>query len=425
MPGVLARSPCSRPAAGVRGRTVIVNLPGSSKAVRECFGFLAPALPHAVALLQGRKAEVRATHAALQGGSARPHTCPHATGGPPSGGPGPAGRARVSQWPMVTVAEAQAMVLAQCAAMMAEVEGVAVLATETVGYREAQGRVLCQEVAARDPLPPFPASIKDGYAVIAADGAGVRMVRGEASAGASPDMAPLRPGEVVRINTGAPLPPGADAVVMVEETRLVAATKEGEELEVELLSAVVAAQDVRPVGSDIRAGEVVVGRGAVLGPGEVGLLAAVGVTEVRVAAAPAVAVLSTGNELQEPGEELRPGHIRDSNKATLLGLLGSRGVAARDAGVAKDDLQALTAALTAALATAQVLVTTGGVSMGDRDLLRQVRDMVDMVVDMVDMVGDMVGDMVDMVVDMVGDMECSTRFWWRSLEPKSTSPGWP
>ena len=87
-----------------------------------------------------------------------------------------AGRARVSQWPMVTVAEAQAMVLAQCAAMMTEVEGVSVLATEMVGYREAQGRVLCQDVAARDPLPPFPASIKDGYAVIAADGAGVRRV---------------------------------------------------------------------------------------------------------------------------------------------------------------------------------------------------------------------------------------------------------
>ena len=270
----------------MRGRTVIVNLPGSSKAVKECFGFLAPALPHAVALLQGRKAEVRATHAELQGGSARPHACPHATGGPQSGGPGVAGRARVSQWPMVTVAEAQAMVLAQCAAMMTKVEGVSVLATEMVGYREAQGRVLCQDVAARDPLPPFPASIKDGYAVIAADGAGVRRVRGEASAGASPDMAPLQPGEVVRINTGAPLPPGADAVVMVEETKLVAATKEGEELEVELLSAVVAGQDVRPVGSDIRVGEVVVGRGAVLGPGEVGLLVAVGVTEVRVAAAP-------------------------------------------------------------------------------------------------------------------------------------------
>ena len=95
-----------------------------------------------------------------------------------------------------------------------------------------------------------------------------------------------------------------------------------------------------------------------------------------------------------------------------LGLLASRGVAARDAGVARDDLQGLTAALTAALDTAQVLVTTGGVSMGDRDLLRQVGGMVDMVVMVVD------------IVDMMGDMDCFPRCWWRSLAPRSTLPGW-
>ena len=161
-------------------------------------------------------------------------------------------------------------------------------------------------------------------------------------------------------------------------------------------------QDIRPVGSDIMEGEVVLGRGALMGPGEVcslvsekcftfffyqvGLLAAVGVTEVKVAAAPSVAVLSTGgflsynletittqgNELQEPGEDLKPGHIRDSNKTTLITLLQSKGFKARDAGVAKDDLQQLADVLKAALDTSDLLVTTGGVSMGDRDLLRQV-----------------------------------------------------
>jgi len=370
----------SRPAAGVRGKTIIVNMPGSSKAVKECFSFLAPALPHAVALLNEKKAEVVATHKALQGedsrpaAAAKPHVCPHATAPKgESGGVGVAGRARVSQWPMISVDQAQKMVLDQCSSMMREEMGVRVLATEIVNFRNALGRVLCQEVTAKDPLPPFPASIKDGYAVIASDGAGVRQVRGEASAGASPDMAPLVPGEVIRINTGAPVPPGADAVVMVEETKLVEATEEGEEVKVEILTKKVeVGQDIRPVGSDIREGEVVLGRGALMGPGEVGLLAAVGVTEVQVAVAPKVAVLSTGNELQEPGESLKPGHIRDSNKTTLITLLQSKGFEAKDAGVAKDDIQQLTAVLKSALETSDLLVTTGGVSMGDRDLLRQV-----------------------------------------------------
>ena len=102
------------------------------------------------------------------------------------------------------------------------------------------------------------------------------------------------------------------------------------------------------------------------------MLAAIGVTEVLVSKLPRIAVLSTGNEIQEPGEELLPGHIRDSNKTTLLALLASNGVQAVDAGIAKDDLGTLTAALQLAFEKSDVLVTTGGVSMGDRDLLRQV-----------------------------------------------------
>merc|ERR1719220_3083729 len=304
---------------------------------------------------------------------ARPHVCPHATAPKEELGVGVAGRARISQWPMISVDQAQKMVLDQCSSMMHEEKGVMVLATETVNFRSALGRVLCQQVEAKDPLPPFPASIKDGYAVIASDGPGVRQVRGEASAGASPHMAPLASGEVIRINTGAPVPPGADAVVMVEETKLVEATEEGEEVKVEILTKnVEVGQDIRPVGSDISEGELVLGRGALMGPGEVGLLAAVGVTEVQVAVAPKVAVLSTGNELQEPGESLKPGHIRDCNKTTLITLLQSKGFEAKDAGVAKDDIQQLTAVLKSALEISDLLVTTGGVSMGDRDLLRQV-----------------------------------------------------
>merc|ERR1711892_1418877 len=339
----------SRPAAGIRGKTVIVNMPGSKKAVKECFGFIRPALRHAVDLLQDRKKPVVATHAALQGSMARSHVCPHQVGGVKNldgnGSEGVAGRPRQSAWPMITVQEAQDRVFSECKNMIRNMNKdgcneMNILGTELVMYRDSLGRVLCQDVVAKDPLPPFPASIKDGYAVIAKDGAGIRKVIGDASAGCDPGMGKLSNLEVIRINTGAPVPPGADAVVMVEETNLVKKTDDGkEELEIEIMKAPQIGQDIRPIGSDIALGE---------------------------------SVLSTGNEIQEPGEDLLPGHIRDSNKTTLLALLASNGVDAVDAGIAKDDLETLTSALQSALEKSDVLVTTGGVSMGDRDLLRQV-----------------------------------------------------
>jgi len=373
----------SRPAAGIRGKTIIVNLPGSKKAVKECFGFIRPALRHAVDLLQGRGRPVVATHAALQGNMARGHVCAHQVEGnknPDSGdgSGGVAGRPRQSAWPMITVEQAQEVIFSECHKMMKGKnekyrDDSKNLGTELVGYRDSLGRVLCQDVVSRDPLPPFPASIKDGYAVIAKDGAGVRKVKGEASAGCNPGMGELDNMEVIRINTGAPVPPGADAVVMVEETKLIKKTADGkEELEIEILKAPQVGQDIRPIGSDIALGETVLSAGTIMGPGEVGLLAAVGVTQVLVSKLPRVAVLSTGNEIQEPGEELLPGHIRDSNKTTLLSLLASGGVKAVDAGIAKDDLENLTTALKTAFDQSDILVTTGGVSMGDRDLLRQV-----------------------------------------------------
>merc|ERR1719233_1739042 len=315
---------------------------------------------------------------------ARHHTCPHTvTGGGGKGldgspAEGVAGRPRQSAWPMISVEEAQAKIFKECRNMISKMNNdgnskMNVLGTEVVSYRDSLGRVLCQYVVAKDPLPSFPASIKDGYAVIAKDGAGVRKVIGDASAGCEPGMGELKNMEVVRINTGAPVPPGADAVVMVEETKLVKKTEDGkEELEIEILKAPQVGQDIRPIGSDIALGETVLSKGTILGAGEVGLLAAVGVTKVLVSRLPRISVLSTGNEIQEPGEPLQPGQIRDSNKTTLLSLLASNGVIAGDAGIAKDDLETLTSALQSAFEKSDVLVTTGGVSMGDRDLLRQV-----------------------------------------------------
>merc|ERR550539_1264541 len=277
---------------------------------------------------------------------------------------------------MISVEAAQATVLSECRALLQSVGPLSVLSTETVDYRSALGRLLSGDVTARDPLPPFPASTKDGYAVLSSEGPGLRTVRGEASAGSQPGPGArghLRAGEVIRINTGAPVPPGADAVVMVEDTRLVSRTEDGEEeLEVEILRDAVVGQDIRPVGCDIQAGQVVLPAGSLLGPGELGLVAAVGQTEVSVSSLPTITVLSTGNEIQDPSEQLLPGRVRDSNKTTLLSLLASAGFPARDGGIARDDLGALTEALRAALEVSEVVVTTGGVSMGDRDLLRQV-----------------------------------------------------
>jgi gephyrin len=137
-----------------------------------------------------------------------------------------------------TLEKAQSIIFSECKKMIREknknaCDELNILGTELVEYRDSLGRVLCQDVVAKDPLPPFPASIKDGYAVIAQDGAGVRKVRGEASAGCDPGMGELTTLEVVRINTGAPVPTGADAVVMVEETKLVKKTDDGKaELEI-------------------------------------------------------------------------------------------------------------------------------------------------------------------------------------------------
>merc|ERR1719334_374247 len=181
---------------------------------------------------------------------------------------------------MISVEEAQQIVISHCQSLLTQVEGLSCLGSELVASSAGLGRLLNQDVLAVDALPPFPASIKDGYAVVSADGAGVRRVLGESSAGYDPNLTPLKSGVVVRINTGAPLPPGADAVVMVENTKLVKKSPDGqEELEVEILTKVPPGQDIRPVGCDIKTGEKVLSGGQVLGSGELGVMAAVGVTK--------------------------------------------------------------------------------------------------------------------------------------------------
>jgi len=258
---------------------------------------------------------------------------------------------------MLPVPEALEIVLAQAQ----------VLATAHVPLAAALGRVLAEPVVAHDPLPPFAASIKDGYAVCAADGPGEYPIIGEATAGRIPPFA-VTPGSVAYITTGAPMPPGADAVVMVEETELLP-TRSGVAY-VRIGRQVKSGADVRPVGYDVAVGEEVLPAGMRLGAAELGLLATVGRAIVPIVRQPRVAVLSTGDELSDIDAALQPGKIRDSNRSTLLAAVTVAGGEAIDLGIAPDDQVQLEAKVHQGLEEADIVITSGGVSMGNLDFIK-------------------------------------------------------
>lgn len=264
---------------------------------------------------------------------------------------------------MIPLEEAQATVLAGCEPLPAQ----------ALGIDRAAGCVLAGEaVTAAEAVPPFVNSAMDGYAVRAADLADVPVqlpVVAEVAAGHPVDRE-LGPGEAMRIFTGAPLPAGADAIVMVEDTeRLDGGAR------VELRATPAVGQHIRPMGDDVQLGDVVASVGDEITPGRLGLLLSVGVTSVTVRPRPRVGVLSTGDELVPWADEaLRPGQIRDTNRPVLLGLVEQAGAVPVDLGHARDDEAAIAAALEAAAATCDAVITTGGVSMGDTDLVKVVLD---------------------------------------------------
>jgi molybdopterin molybdotransferase len=231
------------------------------------------------------------------------------------------------------------------------------LESEEVPVGEAAGRVLAAPAAAVTDLPPFDSSAMDGYAVRAADTPGRLTVVGHSAAG-RPEARALGVGEAIVISTGAVVPADADAVVPVERTR--------GEVEVE---AVVPGDNIRPRGGDVRAGEVVAAAGTRLGPPQLGALAAAGIARVRVARRPRVAVLATGSELRAPGEPLGPGEIYESNSVLLSAQIASEGADVTVLPRVADDEAATTEALVRGLEH-DVLVTSGGVSVGPHDLVR-------------------------------------------------------
>ncbi len=262
-----------------------------------------------------------------------------------------------SPYPMLSVEEALEVTLAQASR----------LPPVTRRLSRVRGAILAADVAAHEPLPPFPASTMDGYAVVAADGPGVYPLVGEVSAGALADFT-VAPGTVAYITTGAPLPAGADAVVMIEETERLQSAAAVAEIRINVQ--VRPGADVRPVGIDVEAGQTVLAAGARLDAAEVGLLATAGVIDVPVYPRPKVAVLSTGDELIEPGEALGPGQIRDSNRAMLLAAIEAVGGEPVDLGISGDSQEALEARVQDGLAQADILLTSGGVSMGELDLVK-------------------------------------------------------
>ncbi|KAL5118156.1 hypothetical protein ACEQ8H_003991 [Pleosporales sp. CAS-2024a] len=282
----------------------------------------------------------------------------------------PTRRYRSSPYPMLAVEDALKLISDQTPAPTIEKAKVDM---------KLGGSVLAEDVKAAESVPAFRASIVDGYAVkIPASGklekgAYLVTIISHAQPG---EVKELKDGEIARITTGAPLPPGADAVVMVEDTVLYSQTDDGtEEKEIEILTdEIKAGENVREVGSDVKEGEIILkkGEGITLMGGEFGLLASVGTTEVAIYRRPIVGVLSTGDEIIEHSRDgpLQLGEVRDTNRPTLLTAVRNHGFEALDLGIASDKPGSLEATLRDALRKCDMIITSGGVSMGELDLLK-------------------------------------------------------
>jgi molybdenum cofactor synthesis domain-containing protein len=259
---------------------------------------------------------------------------------------------RVSTYPLVDAGEAAALVL----------DHTSVLGSEMRPLGDCAGRVLAEDVIAPAALPAYPVSAVDGFAVRAADAGRTVSVLGESAAG-RPYAGDVAAGTAARILTGGVVPDGADCVVMFEDVIAAGDT-------VTVPPGLQPGSNFHAVGADVRKGERVIAAGSVLGAAEIGLAAAVGTPELRIGRQPRVALMSTGDELVEVGKTPGRGQITDSNRWALLAALRETGADVNLLGIAPDRPDKLRELVTGALQSADVLVTSGGVSVGTHDLVK-------------------------------------------------------
>ncbi len=259
---------------------------------------------------------------------------------------------RASAYPLIEVERASALVH----------EHIPVLAPTRMPLAECAGRALANDLVAGAALPAFPSSAVDGYALRAADAGRSLVVAGESAAGRPLGRA-LGPGSAARILTGGQLPEGADCVVMIEDV-----TEAGDRVTVP--AGLKPGQNFHAPGADLKAGELVLRAGSQLGAAELGLAAALGMAALEVRPRPRVALLSTGDELVEVGDRPGPGQIPDSNRWALLAALREAGADVELLGIGPDEPVALRRLVVRALVNADVLVTSGGVSVGTHDLVK-------------------------------------------------------
>ncbi len=244
----------------------------------------------------------------------------------------------------------------------------------TVPLSKALGHILAEDVVSQEDMPPFANSAMDGFALQSRDsqlqnGQPPRLrVTGGVAAGYVADHA-VEPGTAMRVMTGAPVPPGADSVIQVELTR-----SDGPESDwVEILQEVTPGNNIRPAGEDMRRGQTVLRYGTEIGPWEIGILATLGWPQVPVIRRPSVAILGTGDEVIDIDEPLRPGKIRNSNSYLLEAAVRQAGAEPQRLGVALDTLESLREKFSEAVHS-DLIITTGGVSVGDFDLVKNIMD---------------------------------------------------
>ncbi|EAU41683.1 molybdopterin biosynthesis protein [Fulvimarina pelagi HTCC2506] len=259
--------------------------------------------------------------------------------------------------PMMTVAEAKSLIRER----LRPVGGI-----ETVALYEADGRILAEDIAAPLDLPPFANSAVDGYAI---DGASIPTeseaaftVSGPVQAGTSPER--LDAGSAARIFTGAPMPENADTVYMQEDVRLNAGNF------VHLPVGLTRGSNARPAGEDVARGDTILSAGRRLRPQDIALTAAFGLTHLRVRTRVRVAIFSTGNELVEPGETRGRAQLFDSNRAMLMAMARRLGAEVTDLGILRDDRATIADALVGAAREHDIILTSGGVSTGDADFVK-------------------------------------------------------